>query len=603
MTGLEVQLGVFSQSLILPRDDVPYVSGTLVPIIGGPRADRSDPGGLRIPGSEPAEDDFIGTYVTLSEYVPMKGPYDLQSIADVHRRSALLLALVAVNRSSQHSDTYSELLQSFEASLLPPLRARFQSAMRIPTGGLGRRVVAPHPLLFAMRWVLGISPQSEPVEEGMNVLQAVPFVHAVADNLRDHPIEGSGDYTEEQKNSLMLVMMNLGTIGGTDDIKASIDRTVRLWNHYGERARSRTGSSATELLVQATGLEPEDFLAVGFALYAYAENWKPGQSVAINRGIHPDMPMELLEKCLSLLAISLDESLRTAGPPASDFDFLALESRPVVELECGLVVLDANLLWRRCTSGLFWMVHDWLRDQSARSASDFRHAYADMLEALVEDGLRALAPPALGGAQLFFTEEDLEVAYGQVSRCDAVVDFGEEVLLVEVVSGQLTVPARVKGDLDKLEEDFKKLVLDKCVQLDATARLLFADEEPLTGIVKGVRFPKFIPVLVVGGGFPLNQLSTRYVVDRLAKLELLNDPRIAPLCILDPEDVDHLEGLAERGHSIGRVLIGWKLSDLALLPLNNHLLREFHGIDRRPSRMVSVDLTFDTVKRRLGFKH
>lgn len=600
MSALERSLGLRPSGLVVPRDGVRYISGTMVPILGPVSSDQRQSLGLRIPGSAPAEDDFMGTYVTLSDYNPTPGPYDIPAFAETQRRESLLIALVAINRASQSEQTYDDLVEGFKRSLEVDARGRLEAALRMPSGGMGHMLLAPHPMLLAIRWVIGNAPKSEPLDDRTNVAKAVLFVHAIADNIRDFSTENLN--TSQTLLILMLVMMNLGTISASDDINSSIDRTTRLWNEYGELARERLGSSARELLFAATGLEAEDFLALGFALYTHASLWKPGEPVALNRAIHPSMPTALLEKGLSILSMPLADCFEAVGPARSDFDLLALESRPVLEVKEGLLVVDAGLLWRRCTSGLFWAVHDWLRDRSQDEAASFREAYGAMVEAMVEDSLRSIAPVDLGTQRTFFTEEDLAAAYGQVSRCDAVIDFGTEILLIEVVSGQLTVPTRVKGDLDQLEKDFKKLVLLKCEQLDNTARLLFADEEPLTGVPHRTRSLTCIPVLVVGGGFPLNALSTGYVESRLAAQGLLTDPRIQPLCIVDLEDIDHLEGLSERGLSAPTLLTDWRASDIGSLPLNNYLRRYHPGQERRPSRMSSVDATYDEIKRRLGFQ-
>ena len=107
----------------------------------------------------------------------------------------------------------------------------------------------------------------------------------------------------------------------------------------------------------------------------------------------------------------------------------------------GVIVLDEQMLWRRCTSGLFWNVHDALKQSSEREAEWFRTAFGAMVEELVETSLRRLAPIDLAGGSNYYTEDDLESAYGPgVPRCDAIVDVGGALLFVEVVSGRLVGP-------------------------------------------------------------------------------------------------------------------------------------------------------------------
>ena len=125
---------------------------------------------------------------------------------------------------------------------------------------------------------------------------------------------------------------------------------------------------------------------------------------------------------------------------------------------------------------------------------------------------------------------------------------------------------------------------------------------PLTSVPAGTRRLSIVPTLVVGGGFLPNMLSYQYIRHRLDELQLLQDPRIEPLAILDLEDVEVLEGLGERGHSPIDVLVGWQRSEHRDLPLTNYLIRE--GMLRdgaRPSRTEStVAAAFEEIFHRLG---
>ena len=122
------------------------------------------------------------------------------------------------------------------------------------------------------------------------------------------------------------------------------------------------------------------------------------------------------------------------------------------------------------------------------------------------------------------------------------------------------------------------------------------DEEPLTGIAERGHVPVLVPVLVVGGGFPVNPLSFQYIRERLQDEGFFDDARISGLCLLDLEDVDEIEGLHEHGFDVARLLQEWQASELPDVPLNNYLLSiGIRGEVRRPNRMrESVDATFRT---------
>ena len=603
IAGAKLPDGIPNDFLTVPQQGVAYATGTMLPIIGAPSPMRPPPQGLRLPGADPAEYDFYGTYVTLPEYTPLGKNLDLQGIADSYRRESLIIALASLNMICDREELLTETTTEYLLALGPVVGDRLRQAMKAPTGGMGRRLIAPQPLLAAMRWLMGRPPLTEPVTDPTTPLHAVLFSHAVANQL----VSGDGlEKTElslEDTKLLMLVMMNLGSLGERPDVYASIDRTLRLWQDFGDRAVDELGAHACDVFRDVIGLDPADFLAVGFALLAHVMAWTPGQPMLLPRSIQPDAPVETIDRVLTFISRPLDECLLSLGDPQSEFDILAIESHPVLELREGLLVLDQHLLWKRCTSGLFWVLHDSLKATNEQSAERFRKAYAAMVEAAVEDMVHEMTPPALGGGRTFYTEEDLLAAYGEgKKRCDAVADFGSTLMLVEVVSGQLTVPTRIGADLVKLDKDFSRLVLQKCEQLDSTATLLIADEEPLTHVPHGVRYPAILPVLVVGGGFQLNSLSYSYIRARLAESNHLQHALVLPVCVLDPEDVEQLEALAENGASSAEVLTNWQASEYRDMPFGNFLYRQQLPIEqRRPTRMeATVGPAFDEIVSRIG---
>ena len=59
------------------------------------------------------------------------------------------------------------------------------------------------------------------------------------------------------------------------------------------------------------------------------------------------------------------------------------------------------------------------------------------------------------------TEDDLLSAFPGAKNCDAGIDFGGDVLLVEVVSGTVTVPTREEANVTAFRADTERLVLKK----------------------------------------------------------------------------------------------------------------------------------------------
>ncbi len=120
------------------------------------------------------------------------------------------------------------------------------------------------------------------------------------------------------------------------------------------------------LLREATGLEVEDILAMGFLFRAHVLGWNKDKAYGFPVDSGSDLPEAKRSSFLAQTA-STQEVLRAAlQARRSRADFLPIQERPILRLPAGLLVLDERYLWDRVTRGLFWMVHDHERDPSRR---------------------------------------------------------------------------------------------------------------------------------------------------------------------------------------------------------------------------------------------
>jgi hypothetical protein len=147
------------------------------------------------------------------------------------------------------------------------------------------------------------------------------------------------------------------------------------------------------------------------------------------------------------------------------------------------------------------------------------------------------------------------------------------------------------------------LVFGKCEQLDAACNGVLADPAPLIGYQPSNSI-RLVPVVVVGGGYPVNPFTMIYVAEFLTAKGWLADPRIDELCIIDLSELEMLEGLAQFGGSPTEVLREWKASGIANMSLRNFILRTGHGgRELRPKRMErAVNDTFERVLQHLKLR-
>jgi hypothetical protein len=252
-----------------------------------------------------------------------------------------------------------------------------------------------------------------------------------------------------------------------------------------------------------------------------------------------------IARFLELFAHTPAELARELRDCPGSWQLLPMQAAPLLRLGDDVVVLDERYLMERVTRGLAWLVHDHERDNHGDQARNlWTRAYGEMVERFAEDQLRPMAPALLGGGQAFFTEEHLQAAFPGKRNCDTVIDFGGDVVLAEIVSGTVTVPTR-QGHAEAFRRDAKRLVLGKADQVYETARNLLRDPQPANSPLAQPA-ARIFPVVVCGGQFPINPLTTQYITEELQAQGLVPDGPIEPLALMDLEELEGCAALRER---------------------------------------------------------
>ncbi len=618
LTGGDV---VGAPYLAVPQVGVPYHMGSMAPIVGAHTISGAH-SGIVLPGRARGSEsplDFVGVYLVLRDYMrPDEIGVNSEGMCDAVIRAALtvagtenlvrLLCVLGIMLHSPSPDHIEQLRSRFAQYLHPAPRTRFENALR--PGADQRVFLARQSVLASLRLVLAL-PEIEPAPgpEPNIELWGLLFAHAVAEGLAAEPSD------DRQKIGrlparLAAEMIRNTAFYETDDMYSAIDRQIRLWREFGEAGRAELGGvHPADLVCEITGLEIEDFLALGFALMSQTMAWEPGKPLYLDEGFGA-VDASRRDAFLTLVATTR-EDLRSllAVPPRSKWDFLALQETPVLRAPQGLLVLDSPYLFGRVTTGLYWIVHDHMRDERGPSAVEhWRHAWADMVEAMAVGELRPHAPklfrPA-GGAGVvpvtFYRESDIQDVYPGSKTADVVIDFGTALGAFEIVSGQITIGTRIDGSPKAFMKDMEKLVFKKMRQLDKTASNLIGDEGRLTGWHGEPR--DVFPVVVIGSGFVLNPIVANCIEDQRGAEGLFEHERIRPLSVIDLAELEMLEGLAVHGRNILEILEQWHQSGIASMPLHNWLFRHV-GTDPklyRPPRMEPhMDATFVDLLHRLG---
>lgn len=597
---------------IVTPGNIPRAEGSGAAFIsGGPTAQTAE--GLLIPaGAVPAPIDYLGVFITLEEYAPdpvlvggMTSEDVVEAVTQWHYpRDQLVLALALLNRMPSKGKKRLDELVEYYTGWLGAEPAERLRGLLAAEGGRRRVLLARQPILAAMRAAIvdGHDDELQPAPEKPLDVHAILLSHGIASGL--HSGEDDGRTLAGFPAKLVMEILRIGLLYQSDDPFAAIDRFSRLWLEYGDKVeRVSLRASPRDLLRDATGLEIEDILAMGFALLAHTMNWTPDEDYApYLRPEFGTIDQDRVDRFVDLVSDDLGGLKARFAEHTGEFDFLPFQETPVIGTDAGLLAVDQAYLWDRVTSGLYWVVHDYEKKNHGEGARVlWTQAYAEMVERMAEDQVEAMAPTILGGKSLY-SEEDFKAAFGG-KQADAGIDFGTAFVLFEIVSAQLATPTRIEGDLDQFEKDTERLVIKKCRQLDDVAHSLLEDDSRLTGFARSQEL-KVYPVVVVGGGYPIHPFTVEYI-DRILRDEgLLTDARIGRLAVVDIGELEILEALGEEGHSVVDLLVGWKSSSLHAVPLKNYVISEFGGERAfRPNRMRDrVETTFKTIVERLGFQ-
>lgn len=513
----------------------------------------------------PAQYDLTGTYMTINEYAGgwdawpdgVNSPASLAShILHTHDSGKLLWSLARMNALSSRIGNPSGLVEGYREHLPEEWRPRFDEAMRVKTGGLGRIVAHRQPLLAAMRYVLAADQEEATRTEPASLSTAVMLSHAIGVELdRDHAVEGGNEDPEELFMGLFprwaaRTMIGASMLGANVDTLNYLVRTLSLWRDCGPHLkRYRMEKEPADLLRDATGLELETILGVGMATRAREDEWAPGQvQMKATAGKDDELSQEALDAFVKIVTATPEELGEAFADRTGPWDFFPLQNRPVLRLGDDLIVLDKDFLVERFTTGLYHSVFAHQQDNSPdpkKLPMRWVQAFGEMFELSVEEQIVAMKPDG-HGVRTVYTEEDLERAYGEgTHRPDVAVYYGRHLVVFEVVSGRMTIGSRSGGDLEAFARDTEKLVSKKFRQLGDACNTILIDETRLTGEPPTPDL-EIVPVVVQADLFPSDALTLE-LVRKLAKdTGLFGDPRIKEPSIIVPTELDMLEGLYDR---------------------------------------------------------
>lgn len=380
------------------------------------------------------------------------------------------------------------------------------------------------------------------------------------------------------------------------------------WRDIPGREGVRLPVAPTEAFEQVTGVPCLDLQAAGFFLFAEA-NEHPGGAPAVEAiaaAVHWDR--ERLERVLNLIAARVEDlaaSIRSDERVHDEqYTFDSLRRFPVLRLNGDrILILSPHLVLER-TFGWLPFFDMTMPEGAIRAvqavATRAKGAFRTVCEREV---IETLAANVAGGRKRgrLFDGDTLRAAYPTGQIADAAIAYGDEWVVVEVSSGQLQRDTVVGGVATALEADLERLIDEKVDQIESTITHIRADGDRLTG--DGRRRRRFVPVLVIAEGVPLNPLTHVAVMRRLADAGRLVGVDVEDLHILDTEDLYVAEGVVETDRlGLNEVLDQHRRAGLmSRVDLRSWLAMEGRATVARPERLGSnLDTAMDLITENLG---
>lgn len=518
----------------------------------------ASPAGSPGPGSFAGWTEHIARYLISDEYAPRwcaeRGErYTpegwLSALLAMCPRESLLLAITAGTRvAGAGREPLKQWTEYALANVDASLAGHLEAAMTVVDGGPDRVFLARQPLLLALKLVLGSEADGKGTADPFVVASLLSH-HAAREPVTARHPDPSGRLLAGLPVALAMELVQNSLFNTADDYGDLMARTRMLWTRYeGRLKRYKPRLPLSDLLLEATGMELDDLLTMAFAVFAHADTAEVGQARVLDLG-SLGLPPPAVEAFLARFSVTESELTQLLASHQGEWALLPLEDTPLLRLgPAHVAVLDLRLMERRFTSALYWLVHDHERELGQKQRIAWTQVYSELVEIHAEDILERLAPPLLGGGSAFFTEEQLGKLGGSAADCG--IDWGNLVVIADVVQHQMTVKTRMLGDVDAFEADMKATVLKKAKQLDGTVTVLLdSPEHPAHPL--GPRPERLLPVVVQGADFPVNPVTVGYARQKAAEQHLLTQPECQPLIIVTISELETLEGLVQVGLATG----------------------------------------------------
>jgi hypothetical protein len=330
-----------------------------------------------------------------------------------------------------------------------------------------------------------------------------------------------------------------------------IARFARRWLEEFRAEETADDTEPSETFESVTGVAIEDFVTIGMGFWAASK--KGAFTVARDYFATVDPSLTKLDRTLELVSADI---VHLRGRVREDMDhygvrwaFDAFEQYPIVRLHSGrLLILDTSLLVNRFFGWLplydiTFTLNEAGDSYSKRKAGRVKAAVEKREESYFIEVLNALMSESAKFRRVY-GDADLMRAYKKTNKkvADAAVSYGDAWMVFELTTSRLQRGSSAGISEEKVDSDLTKLIKE-IEQIDHTINSLISNEAALTGIEPLVSSASFYPVLVVSEDFPINPLTVDQLRRRAKGRNLLCQPDVKPLQVLNIVELEMIEGL------------------------------------------------------------
>ncbi|MFE7236389.1 hypothetical protein ACFVAF_38485 [Streptomyces sp. NPDC057596] len=533
--------------LAVPTRERPVLQGTTTPALTQIWQQR--PSGLITPATAETQPiDLMAVYLTFEEIFgfPADPAYPVKQLEALPLSFVLKFCAELLNALSRPGASHSDVDRAFATQWLKePIRTRVLNELRDPR----RALVVPQALMLLARAAVEHSPDSLP--DGAKPGKLIGALLAFSDMIG---LSGAGGPTviADQPGDLGREVIANQYFNNNASVPHTFARYVRRWRELPQQFAGKDGLvDLPAVYEQCTGVTLDDLTVVAGALWTAACN---GNVLTPTAELETLLPAGQVTKVLALISADL-ETLRQAvqderAQRHTEWTFDAFQQRPVIRLGAFLLVMDQRHLIDRAFGWLPILDvrfppdthprptnHKKLAGQAIRTLRRFSELY-------VSEVLHSIA--GQGATRRVYDDAELKAAFqGEGQKiADAAVDYGDTWIVVEVTTSQLQRDAATAVPGNAQVKDIDKL-LEEVQQIDATIQALRRDESRLTGASSQIR-RRYLPLLLLTEGFPVNPVSMTVIRERAHKRGLLQGQDVMPLEVIDVEELEWIEALQEQ---------------------------------------------------------